>query len=63
MGADCKPVAARLPVQVARGVRRFPYYLLPSPSWYATIFLRVAGFILMGIGVAAATGLLRSVAH
>ena len=33
-----------------------------TPSWYATIFLRVAGSILMGIGLAATTGLLRRIA-
>lgn len=38
----------------------------PAPglsSWYATIFLRVTGAVLVGIGLAAITGLLRRLAH
>jgi hypothetical protein len=63
IGDDCKPVSNRIPIQRDSTVHRLPYRLLPSPSWYATIFLRIAGSILMGIGLAAATGLLRRIAQ
>jgi pentapeptide repeat protein len=63
VGADCKPASERIPYQTTKGLRVFPYVLLPSPSWYATIFLRIAGTILMGVGVAAVSGLLRRIAH
>lgn len=50
-----------LPMDVPLGADFKPAAGLPS--WYATIFLRVAGAILMGIGLAAITGILRRIAQ
>jgi hypothetical protein len=62
VGADLVPTAARVPIRVSIGNWGHSYQAWPSPSWYATIFLRVTGSILMGIGLAATTGLLRRIA-
>jgi hypothetical protein len=58
VGADLVPTP--IPITVSTGKKRLTVW--PSPSWYATIFLRVAGTILMGVGVAASAGLLRRIA-
>ena len=61
VGADLVPVAARIPMPtgIAKRVPTFLFWL--PPTWYAAIF-RVAGTILVGVGVAASAGLLRRIA-
>lgn len=44
-------------------IRTWYHTFCLSPSWYATFCLRVVGAVLMGIGLAAVTGLLRRIAQ
>ena len=60
VGADSVPTVTPVPITVGIGKKRLTVW--PSPSWYATILLRVTGYILVGMGVAAAGGLLRRIA-
>ncbi len=60
VGVDLQPKPGRVSVPLPVG--KWKSAIRVSPSWYATIFLRVAGAILMGLGVAAITGLLRRIA-
>jgi hypothetical protein len=50
------PHAISIPIRGGRGAARV------RPDWYAT-FLRMAGTALVGLGLAAVTGLLRRIAH
>ena len=60
LGADLVPSGSPVPITVSIGKGHLTVW--PSPSWYATILLRVTGYILVGMGVAAAAGLLRRIA-
>jgi hypothetical protein len=59
-GSGCAPSSARSPFTVQFGSWSHTFWL--SPSWYATT-LRIVGAVLIGIGLAAVTGLLRRIAQ
>ena len=62
VGADLVPAATRIRITTSIGKRILTFLFWPSAIWYATILLRVAGTILVGVGVAASAGLLRRIA-
>jgi hypothetical protein len=62
MGAKWQPASAPVKprLQLWRWSATLPFYV--PPTTYATVFLRIAGSILVTLGIAALTGLLRRVA-
>jgi uncharacterized protein YjbI with pentapeptide repeats len=59
VGANCVPTENTVPLRIAPGSDRF---VLIRPDYYAMI-LRIVGSLLVGLTIAAATGLLRRLAH
>jgi hypothetical protein len=60
VGSGWAPVSRKVPIQLSVGRHSFELHGL-HPDWYATL-LRVAGTILVGLGLGAITGLLRRIA-
>jgi hypothetical protein len=60
IGSDWIPVSRAIPVPIQKGVRANNVPV--RPDWYGT-FLRITGTALMGLGLAAVSGLLRRIAN
>jgi hypothetical protein len=59
VGSDWIPVSRAIPMHILVG--RWSFTFFARPDWYGTL-LRVAGTVLMGLGLGAVTGLLRRIA-